>query len=106
MARQIILVLIRQARARANQAHFASQHIEKLRQFIESQSPQKQTARNESRIPDFVQLRHRRIRPHQALQMSLMHGRIRVQDHRSKLETPKSPPEITHPLLPEENWAR
>jgi len=60
----IVLEFVRRAWARTDNAHLAPKHIEKLRQFIQTCRAKDSAPRNQTGVPDRIELRHPSIGLH------------------------------------------
>src|SRR5262245_45066058 len=95
--------LVGRARTRADQTHISSEHVEQLRQFVESKGSQNSSARDDTRIPCSIKFRHRSITLHKLLEVFLVGLGFHVHFHGSELEEQETRTSVADALLPEEN---
>src|SRR5438128_4230315 len=89
---------IRDVRARADEAHLASQHVPQLRELIKARPPQERADTRDPRVAGHLVDRAARLLTHQAADERRVRLRIRVGAHRAELRHTERAPEAADPL--------
>jgi hypothetical protein len=99
------LILVQDTGTRSDQAHLATEHVDYLRQLIQSAVPQPQTSANRLGITEIVEFRHRAFGSHQLIQVLPMHVRLGVDGHGPEFQAETCLAQMTYALLLEQNRA-
>src|SRR6266550_320666 len=77
------------ARPRTHQTHLTVEHVENLRQLIQTARTQNSTERGQARVAISIQLRHRAINPHQIFEIALVSLCLSAHPHGAELPDEK-----------------
>src|SRR3974377_269589 len=94
---------MRCAGTRPNEAHFAAEHVEELRQFIQSHRPKNTSPGNDARITGGVELCHRAIRLYELVHVTLVTLGLDIDLHSSELREYETFSPVAYALLPKKN---
>src|SRR5262249_46955910 len=97
---------VRRTRTRTYKAHFPAQHVEQLRQLIQTGCPENAAPCDDAGITGVVQFRHWNIGVDQLIQMLLVRPGIDVHLHGSELQNKEALASKSDTLLAKKNRSR
>jgi len=100
LRRKVILKLVGGARPGTYQAHFATKHVEALRQFIEPSCAEQAAERNQARVALVVELGHRKLGPDQLVEVLLVDSGLCIHPHGPELIAGEAPSHLSDSFLP------